>query len=392
MTGDGIYLIAIAWQVLHMTNDPRALGLVGLAWALPALPLLLFSGVLSDRVPRRHLMIAADVVRAIAIGAMGVLTISGVVQLWQLVALAAVYGAGDALFGPANSAIVPDLVPVELLVQANSLAQFVRPFAATLVGPMIGGALVATLGAGWAFLADAGTFAFSAVMILSMRARPAARGDEVLTSMWTDLLEGLRYVRSRTWLWASMSAATVGLLCFWGPFDVLVPFIVKNDLKASAFQLGLIFGAGGVGSVTAAALMGQRGLPRRPLTAMYLTWVLGTALLAGFGLARSIWPMLIVSAACSACFTIVLVYWFTLVQRLVPSSLLGRVSSLDWLVSTAGVPLSFALVGPVAAAIGARQTLILAGAAGAMVILAFAILIPGTRDPETDGSLVEPAG
>jgi DHA3 family tetracycline resistance protein-like MFS transporter len=86
-----------------------------------------------------------------------------------------------------------------------------------------------------------------------------------------------------------------------------------------------------------------------------------------------------------------LVYWFTLVQRLVPSSLLGRVSSLDWLVSTAGVPLSFALVGPVAAAIGARQTLILAGAAGATVILAFAILIPGTRDPETDGSLVEPA-
>jgi hypothetical protein len=100
--------------------------------------------------------------------------------------------------------------------------------------------------------------------------------------------------------------------------------------------------------------------------------------------------MLIVSAACSASFTIVLVYWYTLVQRLVPSSLLGRVSSLDWLVSTAGVPLSFALVGPIAAAIGARQTLILAGVAGAIVILAFLILIPGTRGPERDGSLVAP--
>jgi hypothetical protein len=101
--------------------------------------------------------------------------------------------------------------------------------------------------------------------------------------------------------------------------------------------------------------------------------------------------MLVVSAACSACFTIVLVYWFTLLQRLVPSQLLGRVSSLDWMVSTAGVPLSFALVGPIAAAIGARLTLILAGAVGASVILAFVVVIPGTRDPERDGSLVEPA-
>jgi predicted MFS family arabinose efflux permease len=310
--------------------------------------------------------------------------------LWQLVGLAAVYGAGDALFGPANSAIVPDLVPAEHLVEANSLAQFVRPFSATLVGPMIGGVLVATLGAGWAFLADAGTFAFSAAMILAMRARPGAREGEEPTSVWHDLLEGFRYVRSRTWLWASMTAAAVSLLCFWGPFDVLVPFVVKNELKASAFQLGLVFGAGGVGSVVAAASTGQRALPRRPLSVMYFTWTFGTVLLVGFGLARSIWPMLIVSAACSACFTIVLVYWYTLVQRLVPSSLLGRVSSLDWLVSTAGVPLSFALVGPIAAAIGARQTLILAGVAGAIVILAFLIFIPGTRGPERDGSLVGP--
>ncbi len=391
LTGDGIYLIAMAVQVIRMTNDPRALGLVGFAWTLPTVVLLLYSGVLSDRVPRRHLMIAADVVRAIAIATMGVLAVTGVVRLWHLVALAVVYGAGDALFGPSMSAIVPDLVPPDLLLEANSLAQFVRPFAATLLGPALGGLLAGGIGPGWAFLADAGTFAFSALMILAMRARPAARAETHPTSTWHDMKEGLAYVKAHTWLWASMFAATVSLLCFWGPLDVLVPFVVTKDLKASATMLGLVFAAGGAGSVFAALLIGQRGLPRKPLTVMYLTWTVGTLLLAGFGLAHQLWPMYVFCALSSACFTVLLIIWFTVVQKLVPGSLLGRVSSLDWLVSTAGVPISFALAGPVAKAVGIRATLIGAGVLGAAVILLTVAFIPGVLKPERDGSLDEAA-
>jgi MFS family permease len=392
LIGDGIYLVAIAWEVYQISGDPKALALVGIAWTLPLTILLLLSGVLSDRLPRRRLMLSADAIRFVAIGAMGWLTVTGGVRLWHLVALAALYGVGEALFGPANTAIVPDLVPSDLLVQANSLGQFVRPFAATLLGPAVGGMLVGRVGAGWAFVADAGTFAFSALMIFLMHEQPSARDPEATTTHWRDLVEGFRFVRSRTWLWASMSVATLSLMCFWGPFEVLVPYLVKNDLHGSAFQLGLVFAAGGAASIAAAALIGQRGSPRRPFTIMYWAWAIGTFSLVGFAVARSLMPMYLVSAVSQSAFTVLIVLWFTVLQRLVPSQMLGRVSSLDWFVSSAGVPASFALTGPIAAALGARTTLALAGTVGAAVIVLTLLLVPAIRSPERDGSLRADAG
>jgi len=387
LLGDGIYLVAIAWQVLRISNDPKALAVVGLAWTLPTVLLLMVTGVLTDRLPRRRLMLTADFVRLVAIGAMGVLTITGNVRLWHLIVLAAVYGAGEALFGPANSAILPDLVPADQLVQANSLAQFVRPFAQTLMGPALGGVLVGTVGSGWAFVIDAATFAWSASMILRMTERPSVRHPDADSTHWADLKEGFRFVRSRTWLWASMGIATVSLLCFWGPFEVLVPYLIKNELHGSAFDLGLLFAAGGLGSIIVAAISGQRGMPRRPLTVMYAAWAFGTFLLIGFGFARSLWPMYLVSAVCQAMFTILMVNWFTVFQLLVPTHIRGRVSSLDWFISTAGVPVSFALTGPIAAVLGVRHTLIWAGAIGGTVIVLTALLVPGILAPERDGSL-----
>ena len=126
------------------------------------------------------------------------------------------------------------LVPEHLLVEANSLGQFVRPISWTLIGPLVGGALVAGLGTGWAFVIDAATFAFSAVMIGLMHTRPEHVTEEERTSPWADLKEGLRYVRSRTWLWVAMLAGTVSLLATWGPWEVLVPYVVRNDLGGSA--------------------------------------------------------------------------------------------------------------------------------------------------------------
>jgi hypothetical protein len=386
-TGDGIYLIAIAWQVLQVSNDPRALAYVGVCWSLPLALLILFSGVLSDRLPRRWLMLAGDFTRAVAIAAMGIVSLADRPPLWPYLVLAGLYGCGEALFSPAGSAIIPDLVPAHQLVEANALGQFVRPFAGTLLGPAIGGILVGTVGAGWAFIADAGTFLFSAAMILLMHRQPPASEGRERTSVRRDLVEGLRFVRSTTWLWVAMVTATVSLLCFWGPFDVLVPFLVKNELSGSAVQLGLVFACGGAGAVLAALIAGQRPLPRRPFAVMYASWFVGTLLLAGFGLSYAMWPLYLVSAGCQAGITILLILWLTVMQRLVPASLLGRVSSLDWLISTAGVPLSFALTGPVSAALGVRGALIWAGVAGAAVILAFAVLIPGSRAPDRDGSL-----
>jgi MFS family permease len=390
MIGDGIYLVAIAWQVLQIENRPGALALVGIAWSLPQVVLVLASGALSDRLDRRVLMIAGDVIRFFAIGTLGILSLNDQLTIPIVLGLVLVYGAGQAVFQPSFQSITPVIVPDDLLVQANSLAQLVRPFAMTLVGPLVGGALVAAFSAGVAFLVDAATFAFSALMILLMRTRhQATSGGEESSSFLGEIAEGLRYVRRTRWLLIAMVAATVSLLAVWGPWETLVPIVVKNDLSGKASSLGFVFGAGGVGAVVAAGFFGQRGtLPSKPLTAMYLAWALGMFGTAGFGFVTTVWQAMAVAFVTEGSIAYLVVVWVTLVQRLVPDRLLGRVFALDWMISTMGVPLSFAITGPTAEVIGHDATLVLAGLVGGSVTLAF-MFARGARDPERDGSLVE---
>jgi hypothetical protein len=390
MIGDGIYLVAIAWQVLQIENRPGALALVGIAWSLPQVVLVLASGALSDRLDRRLLMISGDVIRFFAIGTLGVLSLSGQLTIPIVLLLVLVYGAGQAVFQPSFQSITPVIVPPDLLVQANSLAQLVRPFAMTLIGPLVGGLLVALFSPGVAFLVDAGTFVFSAVMILLMQTRHhATSGEEGSGSFLGEIAEGLRYVRRSRWLLIAMVGATVSLLAVWGPWETLVPIVVKNDLGGEASSLGFVFGAGGVGAVVAAGYFGQRGtLPRRPVTAMYLAWALGMFGTAGFGLVTSVWQAMAVAFMTEGSIAYLVVVWVTLVQRLVPDRLLGRVFALDWMISTMGVPLSFAITGPTAEAIGHDATLVLAGVVGGLATIAF-MFVRGARDPERDGSLVD---
>jgi MFS family permease len=391
MVGDGVYVVAIAWQVYEISNRPSALALVGVAWSLPQVLLMLLSGALADRFNRRRLMIAGDLIRCGAIATIGTLSITGRLTIPLVIGLVAVYGVGQAIFQPSFSAIVPTIVPGELLVEANSLAQFVRPFSMMLLGPLMGGLLIAAFGAGWAFVFDGGTFVFSALMILLMRTRPEPRDADSGERLMSEVVEGLRYVIAHRWLILAMVGATVSLLATWGPWETLVPYVIKNELHGGPTALGLVFGAGGLGSVAAALFFGQRGtLPRRPVTALYLAWAIAMFGTAGFGLVTGVWQAMIVALATEACITILIVIWYTLVQRLVPNDLLGRVTSLDWMISIAGVPLSFAIVGPVASAIGARMTLVLGGILGGGITLAV-MFLPGARDPERDGSLDVPA-
>jgi DHA3 family tetracycline resistance protein-like MFS transporter len=391
MSGDGVYYVAIAWQVLDLSKSPASLAAVGVAWSLPQVLLTLFSGVLADRFDRRRLMIAGDAIRLLAIGTIGALSIAGALRLSLLLPLVVVYGAGISLFQPSFSAMIPAIVPEDLLVEANSLGQFVRPVAMTVIGPLVAGVVIGTLAVGWAFEVDAATFAFSALMILLLRVRPVRRTEDEPSSVIRDLREGLRYVRIHRWLLISMLAATVSLLFTWGPWETLVPFVVRRDLHGSAGDLGWVFVAGGIGSVLAAATIGQRGaLPGKPFLVLYGSWAFGMLMTAGFGLTRSVWQAMAVAFLGEASITVLVIIWFTLVQRLVPSEFLGRVTSLDWVISIGGVPLSFAIVGPVASAIGVDATLILAGLLGGAITIAF-LFVPGARDPERDGSLQAPA-
>ena len=386
LLGDGIYLVAIAFQVYELSNSPTALSVVFFAWTAPMVLFFLLSGVLSDRFDRRMLMIASDVLRGLSIAAMGVLSLTGNLELSHVLALVAVYGVGDALFMPAFTAIVPDVVPKGLLMEANSLDQFVRPLTMRFLGPAIGGALVGGAGPGAALLTNAGTFVVSAVCVAMMRARPVQKQSEEKRSALTDIAEGFRFVRSRTWLWGTLASASIGLLFFIGPLEVLIPYVVKNDMNGGAGGYGLILSVGGIGAVITSVTMGQLGLPKRHITFMYSTWGIGVLLIAGFALVKTVPQAMAISLVMSGMFAAGMIVWGTLMHKLVPSELLGRVSSLDWLVSTALVPVSFILTGPVAEAIGVSRTLIFAGVIGSVLTFAF-LLLPGIHDTEKDGSM-----
>ncbi len=390
LIGDGILLVALAWQVYELSNAPAALAVVGLAMTVPHVAFLLLGGVASDRFDRRRVMIASDLVRGLAVGVMGVLSVTGHLRLWQIFPIIAVYGGATAFFGPAFDAFVPDVVSHDQLTQANAIEQFVRPGAHGMAGPAIGGLLIAAGGSGGAFLVDALTFVVSMACLARVRPRvpddPAdglePEEDLITTTtaggVFGDIREGFRYVRGNAWLWATLLAATFAYLLFTGPVDVLLPYLVKNDLKAGAGTLGLILAAGGVGAIGAALAVGSFGMPRRRMTFIYVAWTLSTLVLVGYGLAGAAWQAMLVSFVFNALETAGTVVWLTTKQRLVPRSLLGRVSSFDWFISTGLVPLSFAIVAPVAAVIGARNTFMVAGGLGAAVTLAF-LFVPGVR-------------
>jgi DHA3 family tetracycline resistance protein-like MFS transporter len=381
LLGDGVFMVAMAWQVYALSDAPTALSLVGIAMTLPTIAFLLLGGVVSDRLDRRRVLLAADVVRGVSVGALALLSLLGVLALWHVVALVAVYGAGAAFFGPAFDAIVPDVLPASQLGQANALDQLIRPIALRLAGPALGGLLVAGVGTGTAFAVDAASFAVSAGAVLAMTARPRVAPREGGGSVGSEIREGFAYVRRHVWLWATFVTAAFAYLLFMGPAEVLLPYVVKHAVGGGAADLGLVFAAGGVGSVAAAVLIGTRPEPRRDITFMYVAWTLATVAVAGYGVASAVWQLMLASLLFNALETAGTIVWATAKQRHVPPALLGRVSSLDWLISIGLLPVSFALTGPVSGAIGPQATLVGAGLIGGAITFA-ALLLPGMRAVE----------
>jgi DHA3 family tetracycline resistance protein-like MFS transporter len=381
LLGDGIYLVSIAWQVYELSNVPTALSMVGLATTVPLVVFALVGGVVSDRIDRRKVMVGADLVRLLAVGSIAGLSIAGSIELWHVIVLAGLYGVGEAFFGPAFAAIVPDIVPTDRLVEANSLNQLVRPLAQRLAGPALGGAVIAASGAGGSSALAAALYLASAAALLAMAPRPVAIRPEGSRSVRREVGEGYRFVRSQTWIWGTLVTACVTLLVFWGPYEVLIPYLVKNELGGGPEGLGLVFAAGGVGAILASIAVAQRGLPQRHITFMYATWSLGSLTIALYGLIDALWQAMAVSFVEGGCFAAGMIVWATELHRRVPSELLGRVEGFDWLVSVALVPVSFAFTGPVAEAVGTKETLVGAGVIGAVGTLAF-LYLPGMRATE----------
>ena len=379
LIGDGIFLIAVAWTAFKLWNAPGALSVIGIAMTVPTIVCLLAGGAVSDRFDRRLVLVWSDVTRALVVALLAGLAYVGELSFPALALLAAAYSAAGAFFTPAFEAIVPSIVSGNDLAAANSLDQFVRPLALRLIGPALGGLLVARYGSATAFAVDAVSFVASTGAVYALRT--SLRPPEQAGSTLAAIGEGLRFVRRHVWLWGTLGSAAIAYLCFLGPTEALVPYLVKNELHGSASDLGLVYAAGGIGAIAAAVLMAQRGQPRRDLTFMYACWTMATLAVAGYGLAHSTVQLAIACLVFNALEAAGTIVWATIKQHQVPSALLGRVSSLDWLISIGLLPISYALTAPAAALFGVRATLIGAALIGSIATAA-AFFLPGMRDVE----------
>jgi predicted MFS family arabinose efflux permease len=247
--------------------------------------------------------------------------------------------------------------------------------AAQVAGPALGGAVVAAVGPGAGFLIDAGTFlvSFACLAALHIREVPTPSG----TGPLQEIRAGLSYVRSQTWLWATLVGASLSLLVFWGPEEVLVPYIVKNDMGGTAADFGVVVAVAGIGGASGSVLMGRRGLPRRPVNFIYWAFGLGALPLCLYALASHTWQLMALGFVIAFSFSAGMVVWSTMMQTRVPRELLGRVTSLDWFVSIGLVPVSMALTAPVSSAIGIDATFVAAGVLGSLALLLMLAFVPG---------------
>jgi MFS family permease len=338
--GDSITPVALAFAILDLTGRPADLGYVFAARSVPLVAFLLIGGVFADRLPRRAVMIAADVVRLGTQGATAVLLISGHAQIWQVAALQALHGMASAFFNPAATGLTPQVVSPERLQDANGL-RGLSMSASGIAGPAISAALVAGVGAGWALGADSLTFLVSAVCLAKLRLPAHVKLPP--QSFVRDLLDGWTEFSSRTWVWVIVVCAAVGN-GFSGTFFVLGAAISKADL-GGAGAWALILASFSVGGLVG-GLSVLRIKPHRPLVAAciaVLPWAFPPATLALHAPVYAIASIAFISGAGLMIFNSL---WETTLQRHVPDASLSRVSAYDWFGSLLMQPLGFALVGP----------------------------------------------
>jgi len=191
---------------------------------------------------------------------------------------------------------------------------------------------------------------------MSSRPRPQSSGRSPLT----DARDGLRYCRSQPWLWGTIISAGLANFVSFSPLALLIPLLIHNVLHDGSIALGLVFAAGGFGGIVTSLLVIHLGVPRRRITAMWVGWALAGAAVLGIALAPSIW---LVGAFEFIAFGLLQygnVLWNPLMQELVPPGLIGRASSVDWMVSLSLSPLGVIVAGAAAGVAGIRTTMLLA--------------------------------
>ncbi|HEY6406945.1 MAG TPA: MFS transporter [Ktedonobacteraceae bacterium] len=383
--GDAVFTIVITWEVLILTGSATAMSLILIAQWAPKIGLLLFGGVVADRISRRLLMLWADAGRACIVILVAWLSWSQVLQFWHLVALAPLFGIVSSFFDPAYQAITPQLVEADALSSANSLNMLSRNLG-FLLGPMLGAVCITLLGPASAFAFDGLTFFISALFLLALRlpvlstALPLqskastnpAEGDDTpedtsrgVQGALRDMREGLHYVFGHTWLWVPMLVSPLVSVGFAGPMWVSLPRLVRDVYGAGVWLIGAMATADAVGSIIAALAIGNAGkLRRRGIVAFTAIIVGGCALLAcALPLSRPVEPVVaIVASALIGCgLAIFMIIWGTLQQEKVPNDKLGRVSSITQLGIVSALPGGLVLAGLLADHVGPAKVFAIGG-------------------------------
>src|SRR3954447_3226175 len=389
--GDGISVIALVFAVLQVSDSAIALGLVLAARQVADAAIVLAAGVWADRLPRHLVLIAVAGVQGVVQAITGTLVLNGSATIGMLVLLQTIYGLAEGFYLPASTGLIPATVSEGRLQEANALLGLSRN-ATRIVGPAIGGAMVAAGSAGSALLLDAASFGAAALLLLPLRL--PARDDVVAAkSFVADLRQGWNEFRRQTWIWTTIVFFGIGNFAF-ASYWVLGPVIAKRELGGApawaaltaAFSVGALVGG----------LVAIKIRPQKPLAASCMAaWVfLLQPLGMGLGLPLGVLIAFSVVAGCGLAIHITL--WFTVFQQNVPKESLSRVSSYDSFGSFVLLPLGAALAGPIAAVIGVQQTLI-----GAAIVIAItqAIVfaqpsvhaIRAREEPEPAADVLEPS-
>jgi len=347
--GDFFNYVAMAWLVLQLTGSSLALGTVLLVQALPRAVLMLLGGALADRLSSRMTMLGSMGLRAVLVAALAVFALTGRIHIWQVYGFAATFGIVDAFFMPARQSILPAVVADRELEPGNAVLN-VTSQATVVVGPVLGGLVVAAFGTGWAFAGDAAFFAIGFVLILTLpafrataSAKPRAGGG-----LGGQIVAGFRYA------WADIGIRVLLIVIAVVDFGanaalgVGLPTLAHGRFAGGAAGLGVLLGAWGVGATAGALGAGFVSPPKRfgRLIVFLCVW-LGLGI-GAVGLVPSLVPAALAMGLSGVGTGVVNTYGISWLQRRIDPAMQGRVMSLVMLASMGMTPVAYAVSGPIA--------------------------------------------
>jgi MFS family permease len=372
--GNAFTSVALAFGILASTHSAADIGYVLACRVAVQVALLLVGGAWSDRMPRRGVLIQSAFAAAATQAAIGVLFLTHTGRLWNLATVAALNGAVTAFSQPASYGVLPQIVPGELLQDANALDSIVRN-STSIGGAAVAGVLVAATGAGWALVIDAVTFALSGLLMTRMSRLPRTRSS---TSVLADVRDGWREFTARTWVWAIVVQFTIVNMAITASFDVYAPLVSKLDYGGPA-AYGAMSAAMGLGGVAGGLVM-LRYAPLRPLLTATIGILVGVPFIGFLAAGVPLGAVIGGAGVAGLGVEVFSILWVSALQRHIPPERLSRVSAYDSLGSFAFMPIGLVLAGPVASALGgAHHALWLTTA----LIAAPTFAVLGVRDVRT---------